>query len=540
MRAPATAVIEYENDMKRLLFVSLLVGISMSDPLQGIGLLEWIDALSPAVRRSDEPLTLFRMPGDSGPGRIYPLERFAPSSGLDCGDYVYSFGELSEALGVEALDPGTGVPYLLLISAALPRKVLTAQPLALGADGHVLVVRENPAVTPRLLYARVRELDEGVLSGRSFAIFDARGIRSLRDLGRPELFDRIVSETNEYTALPATHGFAAQMAYYHLSQAQERISSIGVPVPPGPAPVFVNVAGLERGLYQRRSPFLLAFGQHIADDADLVAHEYGHAVVDQLNPSLILEGENQFGAAIHEAFGDFLAFAMHGNPIIGEWGSVEPRTIQNHARYPDDCLDAKLGRYDPYVASRVLSGLFYDLSKKIGRTKALGLFADAVRHLPPAPTLYDLRTSVLEAAGPRIRQTEIETLFDERGIDARSISNDSAVLSGERLSIRDGRGRESDRFEHHAQIQVVVEGQIRMTRPGYNLLGDLELLGPAGFERTTILFNGRWPSTDGSIVAPLGRVVLRGAPPGTYQLRVRVKIGGSDRVAYLTRTFTVQ
>ncbi|MEW6367422.1 MAG: hypothetical protein AB1714_22570 [Acidobacteriota bacterium] len=521
--------------MKRCIL--LLVPFLALSSAEAMSLLDWFDSIGGSLAEGRAPWVLLQPPLQKPP-LVYCLEPMTSADLPPAGTYVFRFGEIEEARVVEGQDTKTGVPYLLLVSTTLPRRVFAAQPLMLKAEARVLVVAENLAVTPDPRVLAVSDISPGELSNRNFTILDGAGVRTARDIGREELFQRPASQTDEYLALPGTLGFPLQMAYYHLTETRRRLAAWGIRVPAAQADVYVNLAGMQRGLYQRRAPLVLAFGENQASDADILVHEYGHAVADNVNAHLMIEGESQFAAAIHEAYGDFLASAMAGNPRIGEWGGRPMRMIQNRARYPNGCIDPKLGRFDPYTASRVVSGLFYDIAKKAGARPAAGLFTDAVRRLPPSPTFADLRIATIEAARP-LGLDGVADLFTARGIGPGWQGNELSYLVGEKLTVRDDKGREAERFDRRSQIEVVVEGEARSVRPGYNLVSDLELAGPPGLENSAVLFNGRWPAADGQVVAPLGHIVLRDAPPGSYQVRVRVKIGGNPRVYYLFRNFTV-
>lgn len=527
--------------MKRAAFV---VGVSLALGPQAVALnlMDWLLSLGAPQGESRAPRLLAPVPPHE-PALVHQLERPQRLEVPAAGEFVYSFGELSEALSVEAFDGSTGLPYLLLVSTSLPRKVLATQALTRGVDGDLLVVNENLVVSPDARVVRVRDLDPGSLSNRSFKIYDGQGVRTTRDLPSVDLFAAPGNEAGEYLAAPGSQGFPAQMAYYHLSLARRRLLEAGIPVPSGPAPIFVNIAGISHGIYQRRRPYLLAFGERQAADSDILYHEYGHAVVDRLNASLMLEGESQFASAIHEAFGDVLAFALNGNPRIGEWGGQPMRNIRNDARYPGGCLDPKLGRFEPHFASRVVSGVLFEFSRLVGRMEAVSLFTQAIADLPASPSFYDFRQAAVGVARSKYGDPTAEALaafFETRGVTLETAGNDAAYLASERLVLRDGRGRALDQLGTRGRIEVVVEGEVHSARPGYNLLSDLELSGPPGFEKTAVLFNGRWPAGNGQVVAPLGSVVIQDAPVGTYQVRARVKIGGNQRTYFLYKSFSVK
>lgn len=517
-------------------------------PVHGLNVLDWLSSAggnplggNPLNLRAPRFLLLEEPRG--GPAMVHQLERTQRIDLPAAGEFVYSFGELSAAVSLEAVDTSTGVPYLVLVSTILPRKVLALQPLARGAEGQLMVVDENLAVTPEPRQVRATDIDPGSLSNRFFRIYDGRGTRTIRDIGNRALFVVPSDASDSYLSPPETRGFSAQMAYHHLSLVRRQLAEAGLRVPEGRAPVFVNVAGIARGMYLRRAPFVLAFGEKQAADADILYHEYGHAVLDSINAPLMLEGESFFGSAIHEAFGDVLAYVMNGNPRIGEWGGQTIRTLQNSARYPGGCLDPKLGQFEPHVASRVISGIFYSIAQRIGRMETLNLLVEAATNLPAFPSFSDVRSTATDAARARYGEQlaeDVSGLFEARGITAENLSNDAAFLVGERIGLRDGHGRYVEEVAGSGPIEVVTEGEVRYSRPGYNLIADLDLTGPAGFEKVVVLVNGHWPASNGQIIAPVGRILLRGAPPGTYQLRARVKLGGNQRTSYLYKSFTVR
>lgn len=519
--------------------------LTCARPLCAVSLVEWLAALDNRSSSIRAPLLVQRDRADRA-SEVYQLERAGqlPAPAGD-GDHAYLFGGFEPVRGVEVLDAATGLPWLLLVSTEQdrPRKIVAAVPLSRGADARLLIVPENLIVTPEPRIVSVHDTAEGLLAGRFFRILDAIGARGLRDIADPASVVEAGNDTGEYLSPPGSTGFTAQMAYYHLSTARRRLEQQRIPVPDMRAQVFVNVAGLNHGIYQRRAAPMLAFGQKPGSDADIIYHEYGHAVLDGINPELLIEGESSFASAFHEAFGDIVAYALTGGSRIGEYGGRAVRNIQNTAHYPGGCMDPKLGRFEPHVASRVISGIFFDMSVRIGRMRALALFAEVGRRLPGSASFMDIRDAAVEVAAEVVSPEfaiEMMALFEQRGITAEDLDNEAAMIASERLVLRSGTGRVIEELPSTGVADVVVEAELRGARAGYNMLADIELIGPAGFEKTAAIINGRWPATNGALIAPTGRIILRGAPAGAYQMKARIKIGGNPRIYTLTRAFTVR
>ncbi|HSP56213.1 MAG TPA: M4 family metallopeptidase, partial [Dehalococcoidia bacterium] len=130
--------------------------------------------------------------------------------------------------------------------------------------------------------------------------------------------------------------FEEVMVYYHLDKTQRKIQSLGFTGSTGiiqrPIPAHAHYFPLcnafyspsDRGLHFGDFDDTLTCSAPSADageDADVVVHEYGHAIQDDQVP-----GYGQIGppfaeqtGAIGEGFGDFNAAVNEGDPCIGEY-----------------------------------------------------------------------------------------------------------------------------------------------------------------------------------------------------------------------------
>jgi hypothetical protein len=124
-----------------------------------------------------------------------------------------------------------------------------------------------------------------------------------RDVCRESLDWRGASRANDT--------FEALMAYYHVDRTQRYIQSlqVGEPINQRSTTAFADAIRQDNSFY---SPFTkkLTYGSggvDDAEDADVIIHEYGHAVQDSQLPG---GWSGQSGSAMGEGFADYLAVTM--------------------------------------------------------------------------------------------------------------------------------------------------------------------------------------------------------------------------------------
>lgn len=232
----------------------------------------------------------------------------------------------------------------------------------------------------------------------------------------------------------ASNKFEALMAYHHVDQAQEYIQSLGLPlgINAEPQNVIVNSFKDDNSFY---SPFRDKIetgtgGVDDAEDAEVIVHEYGHAVQDAQNRDAFRSGSNQAGAQ-GEGFGDYLAeayatettgFDSEWSHCVMEWdatsydtdapGSYPPgiclrRTDNANTRsqQQDLCEDLGAPRNEIHCIGEVWSSALTDLRELIGDQGGVSVMDNVVlashQLLVPAPTFN-------EASGALIAADELE------------------------------------------------------------------------------------------------------------------------------------
>jgi len=156
----------------------------------------------------------------------------------------------------------------------------------------------------------------------------------------------------------AANRFEALMAYHHTTSIQQYIRSLGLlDVNAEPQSVIANAISQDNSFYfpSRDEIQLGTGGVDDGEDADVIVHEYGHAVHHAQNPD-IFGGFNNSVGAMGEGFGDYLA-AVHSieqvgddprwTPCIMEWDATsydddfEPGVCLRRADVPHDLEDRR-------------------------------------------------------------------------------------------------------------------------------------------------------------------------------------------------------
>ena len=146
------------------------------------------------------------------------------------------------------------------------------------------------------------------LDGSGYLVGDWANILS-------ETGDRAYSPTNTFIYRRNDDRFEQVMAYYWVTEAQKYIQSLGFGTDPRGRSTWsrrtsrINQWGVDNS-YSWDKHDMLRFGKggvDDAEDAEVILHEYGHAVHDAQVAGFGIERE---AGAIGEAFGDYLAVTV--------------------------------------------------------------------------------------------------------------------------------------------------------------------------------------------------------------------------------------
>ena len=276
--------------------------------------------------------------------------------------------------------------------------------------------QDSPALTAQLQRVTLRGLDSrGYLDGEFATTSPSQGTRAF-------------SPQHIYLYTRSDPRFEEVMAYYHVDTTQRYIQSLGFTnVNNRPQPVKADAFSYDNSYYNP-SNGRITFGRggvDDAEDADVILHEYGHAIQDNQVPGF---GSSLEAGSMGEAFGDYWAMTNFAQaqprawrPIIAEWDAtsyddhVPPylRRLDLDLHYPQDMAGEV--HHDGQIWSRAL----WDMWNALGKRKADTLILQAHFSLTPAASFRDGAMAIIAADqalnGGRNGRT-LERIFADRGI----------------------------------------------------------------------------------------------------------------------------
>ncbi len=224
------------------------------------------------------------------------------------------------------------------------------------------------------------------------------------------------SPTNTFRYTRHQDEFEQVMAYYWITEAQKYIQSLGFGGPlraidNRPQAVRINQLGYDNSFATDHPKNELRFGKggvDDAEDAEVILHEYGHALHFAQNFSFASE---QAGA-ISEGFADYLAVtvsevvsnrlgvpAREPVPCVADWDSVSYtstvphclRRVDTNLHFPAD-LSGEV-HHDGQIWSRAL----WDIRQQLGNVKADTIILQGSFDFP-GTTMTDLANRTVAAA----------------------------------------------------------------------------------------------------------------------------------------------
>jgi hypothetical protein len=239
------------------------------------------------------------------------------------------------------------------------------------------------------------------------------------------------SATNQFIYNRSQDEFEQVMAYYWITEAQRYIQSLGFgsrfrPVNMGPQRVRINQWGADNSFANDHKVSELRFGKggvDDAEDAEVILHEYGHAIHFSQNFSFASEE----AGAISEGFGDYWAvtvtqtIAPTADPAcVADWDSTSYtsttphclRRVDRNLTYPTD-LSGEV-HHDGQIWSRAL----WDIRGALGGARADTVILEAQFDFP-GTTMTELASRTVATAdrlyGKRVA-AQVKAAFVARGI----------------------------------------------------------------------------------------------------------------------------
>ena len=252
--------------------------------------------------------------------------------------------------------------------------------------------------------------------------------------------------------------FEEVMVYHHVDALQRKIQSLGFSGASGiiDRPISAHAHYFDdcnafydpvsRGIHFGDGD-LCSPSTDAAEDADVIIHEYGHAVQDDQVPGWGFGPSSVAGQAraMGEGFGDFLAAAISGDPCLAEWFNIgvtacasSPglRSLLNGAtlnggtviNLPIWCSNAA----DVHCSGLVWGGALWDLVQALGgdqaaRDTVLTLVLDSQFSLDPHSTFAEAAAAIRQSDGllyGGAHVVAIDTTFAARGISSTGAVSD--------------------------------------------------------------------------------------------------------------------
>jgi len=266
------------------------------------------------------------------------------------------------------------------------------------------------------------------LDGSGYLNGDWANIRS--ETGKPAF-----SSTNTFIYTRDDDRFEQVMAYYWITEAQNYIQSLGFgstydPINMESQDVRINQLGYDNSFSWDKKDYL-RFGKggvDDAEDAEVILHEYGHAMLDSQSTPFGAFGASLEARAIHEGFGDYWAvtvsdvIAPTDDPAcVADWDSVsytsnEPhclRRVDTNLHYPED-LNGRV-HHDGQIWSRAL----WDIRNALGHTVADTIILEAQFSFAPDSSMPAAAQATVDTAAvlynPGVAN-QVRQAFEDRGI----------------------------------------------------------------------------------------------------------------------------
>lgn len=259
-------------------------------------------------------------------------------------------------------------------------KVVWKRNVLKSGTGRARVFDPNPVVT----------LNDTTLTDRAIVPDTAYRIVELKDLKSTGFLDgpyvttkttqnRVQKKDRQFMFTRGQKGFKEAMVYFHVDRMQRHLQALGFTNLLS-RPIEINVSGQrDDNSFYSPADKSLSFGTggiDDAEDAEIILHEYGHAIQDDQIPGF---GESAESSAMGEGFGDFLAASFFADQkpsamrsTVGNWDAVAYSTdnppylrrIDSNKKYPNDIVS------EEHADGEIWSACLWQVRAALGREAA--------------------------------------------------------------------------------------------------------------------------------------------------------------------------
>ncbi|MCM2577208.1 M36 family metallopeptidase [Streptomyces meridianus] len=328
------------------------------------------------------------------------------------------------ALALTTLGPPAGVASADGDPSA---QVFMVNPVQSGGDQQLTDGKDASDAVPATAYAtaRLRNLDgSGALDGRWVSIRSETGAPA-RPVGGAYAYDRSADQ------------FEQVMAYFWVNEAQEYLQGLGFgsELPGANArqqPVRINQWGADNSFFtDKKAEIRLGKGGvDDAEDAEVIVHEYGHAVHHAQVPGF---GTSVEAGSIGEGFGDYLAVTVgehartaYGWPrradlaCVADWDSVSYTSAAPHCLRRTDTDKVYADRTGSVHADgEIWSRALFDIRGALGARTADRIIVNAQFGFAPDTSFAAAARQTIATAREMYGDRKADTVrqaFADRGI----------------------------------------------------------------------------------------------------------------------------
>ncbi|HKO02753.1 MAG TPA: M36 family metallopeptidase [Thermoanaerobaculia bacterium] len=315
--------------------------------------------------------------------------------------------------------------------SAIDGKIVERHDLARRLVGKGRVFDPNPIAT----------LDDASLRGNSLIAATAYRDVDLPGLDGSGFLDgefvstrltanRVKSATNDFVFTRDQRGFREVMAYFHIDRVRRHLTDLGFKdVMNRAIEVHVDFDKEDVAQYVEQHIELGSGGIACSEDAEIIVHEYGHAIQDDQVPGFGAANETM---AMGEGFGDFLAASFFCDrkpllmqPTFSNWNGAPSsketppcmRRLDSKKKYPKDIVN------DLYDDSAIWSASLWQLREKLGAPATETLVIAHHHLLSRTATFNDAANALLitdKQLNGGANADVIRRVFEARGILKRA------------------------------------------------------------------------------------------------------------------------
>ncbi|MFI5170890.1 MAG: hypothetical protein ACHQFW_00785 [Chitinophagales bacterium] len=252
----------------------------------------------------------------------------------------------------------------------------------------------------------------------------------IKDLGMP-FNAAVTSMVPEFIYSRSDNGFEDVNTFYHITNFNNYITEIGYPELQN---FYIEIdphgaGGADQSFYISATIPSIQYGEggvDDAEDADVILHEYGHALSDHAAPGSNVGLERH---TIDEGYGDYFAvsysrmFSDFNWPLVFSWDGHNEfwngRNANTSKHYPEDNSD------DVYSSSEIWSGVLMDIFDAIGKENTDKIVCESLYGSFPNMTMPDAAEIVLSAEENLFAGTYYDIVYDL--LDARGLINPISI-----------------------------------------------------------------------------------------------------------------